>query len=180
MEDRCISCGTSIPEGRQVCPSCEKGKGFILTVDGVTGYFPKAFIVEAIKTHMKRGEWIKHSPDPEAMKMFHEMGLGKGMSINSVYWCCSACGNWGTPHHKYCSSCGAKMKGDNKLGDNIKRLMKYNGYTQKQLAMRSQCTESAISRYISNEREPSIKILKNLAIALGVTVDELLKGGGEG
>ena len=64
------------------------------------------------------------------------------------------------------------------LGDNIKRLMKENGYTQKQLAMRSQCAEAAISRYIRNEREPRIKILKNLAIALGVTVDELLKGGG--
>lgn len=62
------------------------------------------------------------------------------------------------------------------LGDNIKRLMKANGYTQKQLAMRSGCTECAISRYVNNEREPRIKILKNLAIALGVTVDELLKG----
>ncbi len=26
MEDRCISCGAIIPEGRQVCPSCEKGE----------------------------------------------------------------------------------------------------------------------------------------------------------
>lgn len=65
------------------------------------------------------------------------------------------------------------------LGENIKRLMKENGYTQKQLAMRSQCTECAISRYVNNEREPSIRILKNLSIALGVTVDELLKGGAE-
>jgi RNA polymerase subunit RPABC4/transcription elongation factor Spt4 len=24
MEDRCIACGEIIPEGRQVCPSCEK------------------------------------------------------------------------------------------------------------------------------------------------------------
>ena len=60
------------------------------------------------------------------------------------------------------------------LGDNIKRLMKENGYTQKQLAIRSGCTEASISKYIHNEREPSIKILKNLAIALGVTVDELI------
>ena len=60
------------------------------------------------------------------------------------------------------------------IGDNIKRLMKENGYTQRQLAMRSACTESAISRYIRNEREPNIRILKNLAIALGVTVDELI------
>ena len=61
------------------------------------------------------------------------------------------------------------------IGDNIKQLMKENGYTQKQLAVRSQCTESAISRYVNNEREPSIKILKKLAISLGVTVDELIK-----
>ena len=57
----------------------------------------------------RQGEWIKQTPDPEVMKAFHEMGLGGGMSINSIYWTCSLCGNWGTPHHKYCSSCGAKM-----------------------------------------------------------------------
>ena len=61
------------------------------------------------------------------------------------------------------------------IGDNIKRLMKENGYTQKQLAMRSGCTECAISRYVNNEREPCTRILKNLAISLGVTVDELIK-----
>lgn len=63
------------------------------------------------------------------------------------------------------------------FGDNIKRLMKENGYTQKQLAMRSGCTESAISRYIRNQRTPSIRVLKNLAVALGVTVDELTREG---
>ena len=63
------------------------------------------------------------------------------------------------------------------IGDNIRRFMKENGYTQKKLAMRSGCTEAAISRYINNEREPSIRILKNLAISLGVSVDELIKGG---
>ena len=26
-EDRCASCGRTIPEGRQVCPVCEKGVG---------------------------------------------------------------------------------------------------------------------------------------------------------
>lgn len=61
------------------------------------------------------------------------------------------------------------------IGKNIKRLMQDNGYTQKQLAMRSGCTESAISRYISDKREPNVRVLKNLAIALGVTVDELIK-----
>lgn len=26
MENRCIICGAIIPEGRQICPNCEKGK----------------------------------------------------------------------------------------------------------------------------------------------------------
>mgnify|MGYP003416456191 CR=1 FL=1 len=33
MENRCISCGEVIPEGRQVCYSCEKNKQFILQND---------------------------------------------------------------------------------------------------------------------------------------------------
>lgn len=57
------------------------------------------------------GEWIKQRPNPEAMKAFHELGLGKGMSINSIYWTCSLCGNFGTLNHKYCPRCGARMKG---------------------------------------------------------------------
>ena len=27
MENRCVCCGEIIPEGRQVCPECEKGHG---------------------------------------------------------------------------------------------------------------------------------------------------------
>ena len=26
MEDRCVCCGEIIPEGRQVCPKCERGE----------------------------------------------------------------------------------------------------------------------------------------------------------
>ena len=26
MDNKCICCGKFIPEGRQVCPNCEKGK----------------------------------------------------------------------------------------------------------------------------------------------------------
>ena len=60
------------------------------------------------------------------------------------------------------------------IGDNIKWLMKKIGYTQKQLAINSGCTESAISRYIKNERAPGFNMLKKLSEALGVRVDELL------
>ena len=58
-----------------------------------------------------KGTWVRQKPGPEAMRIFHETELDKGMSINSIYWACSVCGHWGKPHHKYCSSCGAKMKG---------------------------------------------------------------------
>ena len=58
-----------------------------------------------------RGEWIKHKRDPEVMRFFHEQGIGKGMSENSIFWTCSECKSWGTPVHNYCQNCGAKMDG---------------------------------------------------------------------
>lgn len=133
-------------------------------------------------TEVKHGEWVRNEPNPKLMKEFHDMGIGKAMTKNSIYWTCSCCGTLGNPHYEYCPHCSAIMDGTPKegggvkvIGNNIERLMKENGYTQKQLAMRLQCTQAAISRYVSNEREPSVRILKNLAIALGVTVDELIK-----
>lgn len=27
MEDKCVSCGEIIPEGRQICPECEASRG---------------------------------------------------------------------------------------------------------------------------------------------------------
>lgn len=37
-------------------------------------------------------------------------------------------------------------------------------------------TESALSRYISNEREPKLETLANLATALDTTIDYLMTG----
>lgn len=61
------------------------------------------------------------------------------------------------------------------IGDNIKRLMKEKGYTQRQLAELCGCTESSICHYIKNESEPRVKTLKRLAAVLCVTVDELIE-----
>lgn len=66
------------------------------------------------------------------------------------------------------------------LGDNIKRLMHENGYTQKQLAILSQCTTPQISWYINNKHEPSLAVVKRIAAVLGVSIDELVKGGEQG
>ena len=68
-------------------------------------------------------------------------------------------------------------RGEKMIGDNMKRLMRENNYTQKELALRVGCTQASISSYINNKQRPGMKTLKNLAIALGVTVDELKEGG---
>ena len=59
------------------------------------------------------------------------------------------------------------------IGDNIRALLLENDYTQKELATRSGCTPWTISRYINNVHVPGIKVMQRLAVALGVTVDEL-------
>lgn len=65
------------------------------------------------------------------------------------------------------------------IGDNIKRLMQENNYTQKELAMRAGCRQASISSYVNNKQMPGMKILKNIAMAFGVTVEELVNGGAE-
>ena len=60
---------------------------------------------------VKHGHWVRHSPDIAAMRAFHKLGIGKGMSENSIFWTCSCCDSWGTPSQKRCSECGAKMDG---------------------------------------------------------------------
>lgn len=62
------------------------------------------------------------------------------------------------------------------LGKCLRLLMENMNYTQKELAIRSLCTESAISKYVHNERKPNYKTLERLALALGVSVDALIKG----
>lgn len=59
---------------------------------------------------VKHGEWIRHKPNLEKMREFHEK-LGILMGENSIYWTCSICGSWGVPHDKRCRECGAKMDG---------------------------------------------------------------------
>ena len=59
------------------------------------------------------------------------------------------------------------------ISNNIKVLMKENNYTQKELATRSGCSIWSISRYINNVYTPGIKAMRRIAIALGVTADEL-------
>lgn len=63
-----------------------------------------------------------------------------------------------------------------RMGDRILRLMKENEYTQKELACMVGVTESAMSRYLNNEREPKAEVIANLATALNTTSDYLISG----
>lgn len=65
------------------------------------------------------------------------------------------------------------------IGENIKHLMQVNNYTQKELALRAGCRQASISSYVNNKQMPGMKKLKSLAIALGVTVEELVKKDGD-
>lgn len=63
-----------------------------------------------------------------------------------------------------------------KLGERIVGLIKERNLTQKDLATMAGVTESALSRYINNEREPKLEVLANLATALDTTIDYLTTG----
>lgn len=63
-----------------------------------------------------------------------------------------------------------------KIGARIEKLLKEKHITQKDLAMMVGVTESALSRYINNEREPKIEVLANIATALDTTIDYLSTG----
>ena len=56
----------------------------------------------------------------------------------------------------------------------IKAAMEKKQITQKQLAIKANVTESAMSYYVNGERIPRSDILSRIAAALGVTTDYLL------
>lgn len=62
------------------------------------------------------------------------------------------------------------------LGERVLALLKKKNISQKRLAKMIGVTESALSRYINNEREPKIEVLANMATALETTVDYLTMG----
>ena len=61
-----------------------------------------------------------------------------------------------------------------RFGDRLAFQMLARGLTQKELARKSGLTDAAISRYLSNTREPNALAIRNLSLALGVSSDELL------
>lgn len=62
------------------------------------------------------------------------------------------------------------------FGERVLRLLKEQDISQKDFAQDIGATESAVSKYISDDRTPRMEILANMATALGVTVDYLVTG----
>ena len=62
------------------------------------------------------------------------------------------------------------------MGQRIERLMLQNKLSQRELAGLSGVTPAAMNHYIKNKRVPRPEAIKNMATALGTTVDYLLTG----
>lgn len=60
------------------------------------------------------------------------------------------------------------------LGARIQKLLDERGLTRKQFSELTGITEAALSRYVTNQREPKALTLSIIARSLGVSMDDLL------
>ena len=62
------------------------------------------------------------------------------------------------------------------LGQKVKHCREKIGYTQVELAKRTQTSQSYISRLEKDDFNPSIQMIVSIAVTLGVSIDYLLIG----
>lgn len=62
------------------------------------------------------------------------------------------------------------------LGQKIKNRREELGYTQKELAERTQTSQPYISRLEKDDFNPSTQMVVSIAVTLGVSIDYLLLG----
>lgn len=60
------------------------------------------------------------------------------------------------------------------LGQKVKHCREKLGYTQKELAKRTQTSQSYISRLEKDDFNPSTQMVVSIAVTLGVSIDYLL------
>ena len=68
------------------------------------------------------------------------------------------------------------MLNSEKVGHFIMSRRKQLGYTQQQLAQKLNISFQAVSKWENGTAYPNIEVLKDLAIVLGISVDEILTG----
>ena len=64
-------------------------------------------------------------------------------------------------------------------GQQIRAMRKKHGLTQEELAKRAQISVMSLRRYESNERQPNLRVIDNLAAALALDRGEFLFGNTE-
>lgn len=62
-----------------------------------------------------------------------------------------------------------------KLGENLKKIRIMKGITQTEIAKKLDVNRSFVSNIENGKTNPTLSTITNLAEALGVTVNELLK-----
>ena len=68
------------------------------------------------------------------------------------------------------------MKIEAQLGMRIKYLRKRKGLSQEDLALEADINKNYLSDLERGTRNPTLKILEKISIALGITISELTKG----
>lgn len=66
----------------------------------------------------------------------------------------------------------------NRFGNNLSRLMRVDGVSQRKLAEDSGLSEATISSYINKRKMPGVKAVVNIAYALNVETSDLIDFGG--
>ena len=90
-------------------PSAELCKASRMGAEGAMNeldYVPTADVVE-----VKQGYWKRNERNISKMKEFHDKGIALSMGEKSIFYTCSCCNSWGSLSQKYCSECGAEMRG---------------------------------------------------------------------
>ena len=60
---------------------------------------------------------------------------------------------------------------------NLRELLEERGFTQRDLAIASRLSDSAISDYIHGQKIPGLRAIINIAYALQISIDELIDFG---
>ena len=123
MPERCVCCGAIIPEGRHVCPICERkaeqrliDANFVYELHSNYPAFARSY---ADLTDLR--DILDEAPTVDAVEVVHGRwitdGLGDGERI------CSVCKRYALYTHRdrydqylttFCPNCGAKMDGERK------------------------------------------------------------------
>ena len=69
-----------------------------------------------------------------------------------------------------------KKPDNNMMGERIREILERKGMSQKELAIKAEITEAAVSHYIKGDRVPRSTVLARIATAMGTSSEYLLDG----